>query len=230
MVAGDEEKKHDNVELEVKAEGRISKLLRKAKADESLCSSSSPIAFRTMVFGDIRRSSVFKLERWALQPEPSTFAPSSNLSNKDMDPVPEQLRTWTTINYIFYWISDGFNVAAWELASSMIAIGLSWYFLIFVFCLTILTSEKEASLTCYRVRSYHYLFGYDCKWNYRCPLARPLPGFEPIIVWVLVQLFQCPQPGYFVHVLVRRPELYWFRMCISGAFLFVTNYGLLSKV
>lgn len=65
-------------------------------------------------------------KRWALQPEPSSFAPNSKYSNRDMDPVPEHLRTWTTMNYIFYWVSDGFNVAAWELASSMIAIGLSW--------------------------------------------------------------------------------------------------------
>lgn len=67
-----------------------------------------------------------KKETWALQPEPSTFAPNSSFSNKDMDPVPEHLQTWTTMNYIFYWISDATNVAVWELASSMIAIGLSW--------------------------------------------------------------------------------------------------------
>ena len=44
-----------------------------------------------------------------------------------MDPVPEHLRTWSTLNYILYWISDATNIAVWELASSMIAIGLSWY-------------------------------------------------------------------------------------------------------
>ncbi|THH07196.1 hypothetical protein EW145_g3553 [Phellinidium pouzarii] len=65
-------------------------------------------------------------QTWELQPEPSTFAPNSRLSNKDMDPVPPHLRTWTTTNYIMYWISDATNVAVWELASSMLAIGLSW--------------------------------------------------------------------------------------------------------
>ncbi|PCH42378.1 hypothetical protein WOLCODRAFT_73288 [Wolfiporia cocos MD-104 SS10] len=63
---------------------------------------------------------------WALEPEPSTFAPSSRWSNKDMDPVPPHARTWTTWNYVAYWISDATNAAVWELASSMLAVGLSW--------------------------------------------------------------------------------------------------------
>ncbi|KAI0749670.1 NCS1 nucleoside transporter family [Daedaleopsis nitida] len=63
---------------------------------------------------------------WALEPEPSTFAPNNRWSNKDMDPVPPKGRTWTTWNYVAYWLSDATNVAAWELASSMLAIGLSW--------------------------------------------------------------------------------------------------------
>lgn len=71
-------------------------------------------------------TSYFKLSAWALEPEASTFAPSSRWSNKDMDPVPPLRRTWTTWNYIAYWISDAANAAVWELASSMLAIGLSW--------------------------------------------------------------------------------------------------------
>ena len=43
-----------------------------------------------------------------------------------MDPVPPSKRTWTTLNYVAYWISDAMNAAVWELASSMLAIGLSW--------------------------------------------------------------------------------------------------------
>lgn len=35
-------------------------------------------------------------------------------------------RTWTTFNYIAYWVSDAWNAAVWQLASSMLAIGLSW--------------------------------------------------------------------------------------------------------
>ncbi|KAF7327808.1 hypothetical protein MKEN_00360600 [Mycena kentingensis (nom. inval.)] len=63
---------------------------------------------------------------WALEPEPSTFAPSKTMSNKDMDPVPREQRKWTTWSYTAYWISDATNTASWELASSMIAVGLSW--------------------------------------------------------------------------------------------------------
>jgi len=64
---------------------------------------------------------------WALEPEPSTYAPSSKWSNKDMDPVSPKHRTWSTWNYVAYWISDAANVPVYELASSMLAIGLSWY-------------------------------------------------------------------------------------------------------
>jgi len=71
-------------------------------------------------------SAYFKPSAWVLEPEPSTFAPNSRWSNKDMDPVPPHARTWSTVNYIAYWISDATNAAVWELASSMIAIGLSW--------------------------------------------------------------------------------------------------------
>ncbi|KAF8823918.1 hypothetical protein HHX47_DHR9000069 [Lentinula edodes] len=47
---------------------------------------------------------------WALEPEQSTFAPTSRWSNKDMDPVPVHLRTWATWNYVAYWISDAANL------------------------------------------------------------------------------------------------------------------------
>ncbi|KAL4071571.1 permease for cytosine/purines, uracil, thiamine, allantoin-domain-containing protein [Scleroderma yunnanense] len=63
--------------------------------------------------------------KWALEAEETTFA-KRGWSNKDMDPVPLRLRTWTTWNYVTYWVSDATNLAIWELASSMLAIGLSW--------------------------------------------------------------------------------------------------------
>ncbi|KAF9054288.1 cytosine-purine permease [Panaeolus papilionaceus] len=63
---------------------------------------------------------------WSLEREVSRFGPSSAWSNKDMDPVPPEKRTWSTWDYCFYWISDATNAAVWQLASSMIAIGLSW--------------------------------------------------------------------------------------------------------
>ncbi|KAK1220819.1 hypothetical protein PQX77_016390 [Marasmius sp. AFHP31] len=65
---------------------------------------------------------------WALEPSPSSLAPPGyqKWSNADMDPVPPHRRTWSTKSYIAYWISDAASVAGWQLASSMIAIGLSW--------------------------------------------------------------------------------------------------------
>lgn len=43
-----------------------------------------------------------------------------------MDPVPPEKRTWSTWDFVAYWISDATNAAVWQLASSMLAIGLSW--------------------------------------------------------------------------------------------------------
>ncbi|KAI0296964.1 NCS1 nucleoside transporter family [Multifurca ochricompacta] len=67
-----------------------------------------------------------RLSAWKLEPESSTFAPSSAWSNKDMDPVPPHMRTWTTLSYTTYWISCATGVTVFPLASSMVAIGLSW--------------------------------------------------------------------------------------------------------
>ncbi|KAH7320408.1 cytosine-purine permease [Rhizoctonia solani] len=63
---------------------------------------------------------------WELQPQPSSFAPSNKWSNKDMDPVPVHQQNWTMWDYTSYWLSDGFNIGIWNMASSMLAIGLSW--------------------------------------------------------------------------------------------------------
>ncbi|KAH0833952.1 putative permease [Lanmaoa asiatica] len=62
--------------------------------------------------------------RWALEPDKTTFA-ANGWSNEDMDPVPPHLRTWTTWSYITYWLSDAATIPVWELASSMLAVGLS---------------------------------------------------------------------------------------------------------
>jgi nucleobase:cation symporter-1, NCS1 family len=67
-----------------------------------------------------------QLSNWMLKPEASTFAPGNAWSNKDMDPVPPHLRTWTTLDFVGYWVSDALNVALWQFASSLLAIGLSW--------------------------------------------------------------------------------------------------------
>ena len=77
---------------------------------------------RLLPFSQLARPSA-----WRLEPEPSTFAPSGDWSNKDMDPVPLDKQTWTMFNFVTYWISDTANAATWALASSMLAIGLSWF-------------------------------------------------------------------------------------------------------
>jgi Permease for cytosine/purines, uracil, thiamine, allantoin len=77
--------------------------------------------------GKLLSFSLLRPSAWKLEPEPSTFAPSSAWSNKDMDPVPPDMRTWTTCNYVTYWISDAANASMWAFASSMLAIGLSWF-------------------------------------------------------------------------------------------------------
>lgn len=67
-----------------------------------------------------------RLSSWSFEQENSKFGPNPRWSNKDMDPVPYHERTWSTLNYVSYWISDATNVAGWQLASSMLTVGLSW--------------------------------------------------------------------------------------------------------
>ncbi|KAL4870485.1 hypothetical protein BDV12DRAFT_195423 [Aspergillus spectabilis] len=47
-------------------------------------------------------------------------------TNLDLDPVPREGRLWGPLSFISYWISDAFNAATWQFASSIIAVGLSW--------------------------------------------------------------------------------------------------------
>ncbi|KAI9724556.1 MAG: hypothetical protein M1812_000624 [Candelaria pacifica] len=57
----------------------------------------------------------------------SVFAEgNSRWTNEDLDPVPRNKRKWGVLSFIAYWISDAFNAATWQFASSIIAIGLTW--------------------------------------------------------------------------------------------------------
>src|ERR1700722_16805494 len=51
---------------------------------------------------------------------------NSSLYNKDLAPVPPQLRTWGTYNYTALWIAMSVNIPTYLLASAMIAGGMSW--------------------------------------------------------------------------------------------------------
>ncbi|KAL5114950.1 hypothetical protein ACEQ8H_007197 [Pleosporales sp. CAS-2024a] len=62
----------------------------------------------------------------AVDQESSSFAASPNASNADFDPIPPSKRTWGTGAYVAYWMADAWAVSNWEVASSMIATGLSW--------------------------------------------------------------------------------------------------------
>ncbi|KAB5515364.1 permease for cytosine/purines, uracil, thiamine, allantoin-domain-containing protein [Coniochaeta sp. 2T2.1] len=62
----------------------------------------------------------------AVHQEESSFATTKNASNADFDPIPPSKRTWTWKAYIAYWMADAWAVSNWQVASSMIAVGLSW--------------------------------------------------------------------------------------------------------
>ncbi|CAA7270210.1 unnamed protein product [Cyclocybe aegerita] len=49
------------------------------------------------------------------------------LSNDDLVPVPAEKRTWSSINFVSFWIADSFNVNTWMIVSSMVQLGLSWW-------------------------------------------------------------------------------------------------------
>lgn len=58
--------------------------------------------------------------------EESSFAKTKNASNADFDPIPPSKRTWSWGAYVAYWMADAWAVSNWEVASSIIAVGLSW--------------------------------------------------------------------------------------------------------
>lgn len=75
------------------------------------------------VSGLKRRLPAFSLE---VRQEPSSFAATKNASNADFDPIPPSKRTWNWGAYVAYWMADAWAVSNWEVASSIIAVGLSW--------------------------------------------------------------------------------------------------------
>ena len=60
------------------------------------------------------------------QPDSAFSRGNSRWTNADLDPVPCNKRKWGVVSFIAYWISDAFNAATWQFASSIIAIGLTW--------------------------------------------------------------------------------------------------------
>ncbi|KAG6840313.1 hypothetical protein C0991_007463 [Blastosporella zonata] len=116
-----------------------------------------------------------------LTPGNGAFGPPGYWSNKDMDPVPPKERTWSSWNFIAYWISDAANPAMWQLASSMLAVGLTW---------------RQALAA---IAAAHYRHG--PKWDHWRTSSCLLPYHQPLLFWLLAQLFQRHQQSRPRHVL-----------------------------
>ncbi|KAJ5973204.1 hypothetical protein N7481_010414 [Penicillium waksmanii] len=57
----------------------------------------------------------------------SAFAEgNARWTNRDLDPIARLDRKWGVASLIAYWISDAFNAATWQFASSIIAVGLTY--------------------------------------------------------------------------------------------------------
>lgn len=67
---------------------------------------------------------------WIKAPEAHegrTQVGDSRWSNKDLEPTPPEQRTWTWYNLPLYWFSNMFGTTGWNVASSLIAVGLVSY-------------------------------------------------------------------------------------------------------
>ncbi|KAI8805681.1 uracil permease-like protein [Cladochytrium replicatum] len=64
----------------------------------------------------------FKLE---VDHPPGLSAPELMLQNDDLKPVEPSRRTWRAYNFVGFWISDGFNLTTWTIASAFLVAGLS---------------------------------------------------------------------------------------------------------
>ncbi|KAK2803571.1 hypothetical protein FQN51_003333 [Onygenales sp. PD_10] len=69
----------------------------------------------------------FQLPSLRLEQPKSAFAKgNARWTNRDLDPIPRHLRKWGVTSLVAYWFSDSFNISAWQFASGIIAVGLSW--------------------------------------------------------------------------------------------------------
>lgn len=49
------------------------------------------------------------------------------LFNHDLRPVEEARRQWSWYNFFFFWVADSFNISTWQIASSGIQSGMTWW-------------------------------------------------------------------------------------------------------
>lgn len=49
------------------------------------------------------------------------------LYNHDLKPVERERRRWSWYNYVFYWISDSFNINTFQIAATGVQAGMNWW-------------------------------------------------------------------------------------------------------
>ncbi|KAL4894073.1 permease for cytosine/purines, uracil, thiamine, allantoin-domain-containing protein [Aspergillus ambiguus] len=59
-------------------------------------------------------------------PENHQAVGNSRWSNKDLEPTYPEERTWTWYNLPLYWFSVAFGATGWNVAASLVAVGLEW--------------------------------------------------------------------------------------------------------
>jgi len=64
---------------------------------------------------------------WVLPKQTTTFADEGTWSNIDTDVTPIERRTWSTWTLLGFWFSDALNAQGWQVAASIMAVGLTWY-------------------------------------------------------------------------------------------------------
>ncbi|GAB7350406.1 hypothetical protein MBLNU459_g1022t1 [Dothideomycetes sp. NU459] len=80
------------------------------------------------MFENIRESRVAQLaSKLEVDSEPGLTNAQLMLANEDLKPVEPARRTWSSINFVAFWISDSFNINTWMISSSNIVDGLSWW-------------------------------------------------------------------------------------------------------
>ncbi|KAI1432573.1 NCS1 nucleoside transporter [Xylaria sp. CBS 124048] len=66
------------------------------------------------------------LRAWKLPKQRGALAPAHVWTNRDMDPTPIEEQTWGIWSIIAYWATDVMNLAVFQTASAVLAVGLSW--------------------------------------------------------------------------------------------------------
>lgn len=99
--------------------------------DELISRTSENLKKVEMVAARLERAKVAVKEKgrtdgWILEKPESSYAPEHVWSNKDLDPVPLHMRTWTKWTIFGYWFSDIISVQSWETGSTILALGLTW--------------------------------------------------------------------------------------------------------